>query len=1466
MANLPTNLLQDVQRQPLILVGKQIGVTVIPPQTPLTGLNYFDGKFLRAEDLQTEQRYIRHLVGLSNQADGPGIAHGFDVSLGGGDTLNIGPGLAIDPAGRVLLLPVATSVTLQDLIERSQEFQRQLASPSVVRSGSFETCELASAAPLDNTPQVGDLYLITLAYAEALCGEEDVFGKLCEEACVTSTDRPFRVEGVVVRAIPLVLQTPLATSSTVSLNQTHLRSLIASAYFRDERNQIASLISGTGLEANTWCFGTEALGGQDVPIAVVSRAGMSTIFLDAWIGRRERIDTSSKRYWQWRMAMRPWDVYLAQIFQFQCQMHNLFQKMPEPGGDADPCRDERLLIQNASQTMAELIQFYTEASNRFVRLRELPVADIDTDLPTIRGGLTALEDLQSQLTSKTQPDFLDRILIRGGIVETPSAGYLPVIPSSTVTVNDQVRRLLGEGVDLRFCVVRPDYIPHALEEAQHMERISLLQGLDNPQDKPRVDVLVPDGEIREQETRPSGQGYKMTLDLDQSSFSLLEAIFRSPGEAFLNTGFGTVAMPSSGTVVSFFGAARGETLSSGGSGFHFAGLSTTQSPDPGGIRGPLGNFFSARPIVGRRPFAAATSATFATASRRDPSQSLAARLANAPSFLNPSIASIEPFIGTLAAVSPGPDSSAMWMTMETVTDPFAMNRHDSTRVSGDIIFIFPPPLTGETEVIVVELRFSGDLQLDERLPETNGEVTLKTHVTGRLSGRVSFTPGGQRELPTVNVSEDVTLIRRQMPGERAEVLVSLPRFGLVPEVVGRVDLRVHRQWTSATEAKVQGLIRPLNQLNNPNALVAQTQDVPLFAASQKENPDVLTPGHVAHETSIRALRRLATLLDDPRFEDVAVRRLFPPPSPISIELIIQATRDWVLFHRRRDIQCSRDLVPPEVRPRRYRLYAVTVADLEERQQLSTALLANDSQTLDRFSPQAVTVVEFGPGIQALQSVPDHVRADWTMHTTPGADIVYGGIASQGEAFEEGQALAIARLGSLIGVLDDVTEVQPEAVMMALPRVPDALIAGVNDGVILVATIEAATICHEVYRLDSGTTNLDAFLQAVSSDNTQDLTSVLNQFNLQRLGRVQFRQGTSTVFMNTINEVIDTWPEAGNGEIRSVITISAQPPQFPPPQDYIEQVQRYQEQTSTISTALGGSIPIADVQHTPTFAAVTPCPAITIMVSEPRIETECNELLLIPNTATPSSFLQFVASIQRVGIPTQLIGLAPSFPRIPVDFEIPANVPVATSLQAFSGFWPSVFPNGLDPDTQLRFIAISPQGMTADEQTSHLAQSSALATEAGNELGHVIDVQSAINATSIFPTSCGALTLAIPVSSEDFSFVPVVLVARDATAASTGSDIGFRFTPTGDVIRDQSFDVAVAALRASGATIERVELAGETEADAADPRLETLFQALQEEGLVSEETERRPSILPEIERPILNQGGLLLDQVFVFRSG
>src|SRR5207302_4631940 len=108
---------------------------------------------------------------------------------------------------------------------------------------------------------------------------------------------------------------------------------------------------------------------------------------------------------------------------------------------------------------------------------------------TLQGGVAQLARLRERIDGALRAVAAapsDRVLIDGGIVEAPSGGFLPVTPG-TISVNDQVRRLLGNGVDLRFCVARADYIPHVLEKAQHMERISLVAGLDDPTHRPQVD-------------------------------------------------------------------------------------------------------------------------------------------------------------------------------------------------------------------------------------------------------------------------------------------------------------------------------------------------------------------------------------------------------------------------------------------------------------------------------------------------------------------------------------------------------------------------------------------------------------------------------------------------------------------------------------------------------------------------------------------------------------------------------------------------------------------------------------------------------------------------------------------------------------------------------------------------------------------------------------------------------------------
>ena len=65
----------------------------VPASTPLTGLNYYDGRFLRADDLNLERQGQRAYAEFSNQAGGAGVVYGFDLTRQGTRlSLTRGPG------------------------------------------------------------------------------------------------------------------------------------------------------------------------------------------------------------------------------------------------------------------------------------------------------------------------------------------------------------------------------------------------------------------------------------------------------------------------------------------------------------------------------------------------------------------------------------------------------------------------------------------------------------------------------------------------------------------------------------------------------------------------------------------------------------------------------------------------------------------------------------------------------------------------------------------------------------------------------------------------------------------------------------------------------------------------------------------------------------------------------------------------------------------------------------------------------------------------------------------------------------------------------------------------------------------------------------------------------------------------------------------------------------------------------
>jgi hypothetical protein len=1149
----------------VLVVGDTGGVTVIDPSTPLKRLNYFDGKFLRASDLDLEQGYLRQLVAISNQGLGPGVVYGYDTTLGGGDTIQIGPGLAIDPSGKVLLMQSAVTQNIQTLLDASRKSVALKPDASgKTGTGGFNDCIEVAAPPPTSVIPVSDIYVIAICSAEALCGQEDVYGKLCEEACITSTDRPFRLDGVVIRAIPLQLVTPFPTSKAVAIDSNiYLRSKVAHSWYSDEVLKHPGAISRDGLLSRTWCLGA----GYDsscceVPLAVVARAGSTTVFLDAWIVRRERIDAPAKRYWQWKMRMRPWDVFLAQVLQFQCQLADVFDNTPDPRSIGDPCHEERQLIQDSAETIGLLTRFYEGVSNTLrVNVAALSVAGNPAmaELFSLGGvGIAKIDAIHKKLlTAQKALDLsvMNRWLIREGIVATPSAAYLPVLPAAT-TINKQVRMLLGEGLDLRFCVVRPDFVAHALEEAQHMERISLLEGLDDPNHKPEVDVLVPNGEIVKSEQATAGTGFEGRV-----------AFLATPMEA---TGAALYKAP-----VAVVGAGRGEILETGGGAFHFAGATQAQQSlvtELGAELTKVGTVAESH-IANLKKMAASRDATLQSGiiGHADPkfltnvisASSRAIRYNASVLAAGQASGRVVPFDDKIATES---RLVGLWLTMQCGLNPFEMEVHDSAPVKLETIIEMPG-----SDGVELNVKLQGDLRVDQAAT-TLGD---SRKVLGRLSLFGSMQ--GTNVDKTTPLEIDVIIELISHAGQEPVLEVTL-RYQT------RIVYKISTQWSNGPILAKTAMTYSIGD-----------RSIELLRSEMNQNNDVLLPNNNLHTLSLSALQVIGAALKDPGFAASAAKLLFPAPLPPSDEISIRGTLDWVLFHRRRNKQCAIVEEKPQVVTRRYQVYHAQPKDNKAFEVLRSALLTANVPKRVELGIEAVTQVEFGAGVPTLLSGPDAVLEDWK-RVEPGNQLFYAAIATQGPG--DGDALAIQRLASLEQVLSSVSALDPEVQQPneVIPKVPESMNVPGTDGMIVLAT-RLVTSCVSVYAMIPG-----ASVGRVLAENGNIRSEALNGLT-NKMGDAIFKANTNQILDNSLQPIKTKWTglAGGNPLGKAVVVFKKDAPN--------NAKAAYLSQAKFITAELGGAAVSPEFKESPSELP-DHCPAV-LLLETGQANVRKSLILLVP---------------------------------------------------------------------------------------------------------------------------------------------------------------------------------------------------------------------------------------------------------------
>ena len=393
-------------------------------------LNPFDGLFLRASHLDQMEQYAADLVAAVGMAGGPGVVEGLGVTLDG-DTLTIDPGLAIDDRGRPLRSRTPGTVSLQG---------RQV--------------------PPDG------FWWVT---AQRKCwqyGQETVAGALCDDPCGGgSVGRPFTAEGV---RFDVSAEVRAGLDARGWLEK---RSWLARELFGDEQvtagRWTALDPAGSALYRQSWTAPAAAAGGGGLFRlgVVIPQSSAGGHQLDLWTARRDRASAPPVDYWQWRLGMRPWQVFVAQILQFQAMLAERLDLKNSPAGWMSVVLDQ---LDQATDLVSQLTK--AKLSEHLKEMRE----QLTRQYAGPDAANLAPEGVSNPVTLSSL-----------GFLDLPPAGYLPRYGAGLEDVAAQLEYVLE--LPVRVCPCLPGDVGQAVQEAQHRDRIPL----DHGKSQTGVDLLVP---------------------------------------------------------------------------------------------------------------------------------------------------------------------------------------------------------------------------------------------------------------------------------------------------------------------------------------------------------------------------------------------------------------------------------------------------------------------------------------------------------------------------------------------------------------------------------------------------------------------------------------------------------------------------------------------------------------------------------------------------------------------------------------------------------------------------------------------------------------------------------------------------------------------------------------------------------------------------------------------------------------
>ena len=1056
------------------------GIAFVEQASPLTRLHYFDGKFLRADAFATEQDYHRARVRLANIAGGWGVVNGLEISLRGAQ-LAVGAGLAVTPAGNFVL---ATSGMRADLARLLELNQREDAPPG--RADFGDCLQPAKAGVKESAPQA--IYEITVGPVEGLCGNEAVYGKLCESACATDSRHPYWREGVVLRLRPRALVLP--GSSAVPVTGVHLRNRVASAYFALEPGLAKSQVSAAGLAGDVWCGGAQLYGRDEVVIGLLVREGGSTRVIDAWSGRRERMDAQARGYWQGRMAMRPWNVFLAQILQFQCQLSGAL----EPGGGQftpiDDCDRIRALLDKTRRELEALSSRWSQSGKKLLlKTGDLSRKQIEQVSSHVDGTYAEIGQLTQDLAiveAGVGALPVQRMLIAAGFLDLPPAGYLPVAPAK-VALEVQLQRMFGEGVQLHLHAVAEDEIAHLLEEAQHMRRISLTRGIDDPKSPERVEVFVPEGRVVDTQAPASGEWWQVVVQPELADASQGDKLPVKPPPALapvpapgpVPTPVAPQAAGAAATKTAAKVAAKSVAKSAAKSKAPVSKATAPGTPLPAGqIKADfdLGELLSGKTRL-RVPGLARThvlddghpalSLVLALEADDPPKIGLIVRKGEDKDGSN-SNSDGDGDGGSNGGGNDGADPRlAVWAAGDIADDLFALPVGGDTAARGELRAAFAG--------LSAQAGGSATLTVLARESSPRGGVRLRLQVDLMAHIKLTLLRTGISRDDAVNGSERFTL---ELDGDgRSGRLIAdedpmditdgagILRWGDSPrEAVLELIFTLARRIVAKGLEMVKEAGAATVEFNDmPPGLIGRINQPPDTAGRQilirlaraYGLPGMPAPASATGAAAMNALAFIADASDDAGFLARARRRLFPTLDTPAVKTV-RASLDWVMFRRARTHLCA----PPCASPVDTRVEAVQVWHLQvdsdkALELLKKALAQGDAKTLSSFKFQRVGLLRYRDESTRPEESASTVLAMWKA-VRPAERVVLGRAWEEAPATGQGWQNHF-RLREMLGLIKPLTKppVRGDGSLAAMkPPGPPLQDRALDGGMLVVTQAEA----------------------------------------------------------------------------------------------------------------------------------------------------------------------------------------------------------------------------------------------------------------------------------------------------------------------------------------------------------------------------------------------------------------------------